>query len=73
MLSLLYLPFFFKVRKLSVVEKARKASHALHRSPGWQGMKNGQEVVESGEWKFFYRHVFSVDKVSISCPGLTIQ
>lgn len=26
-------------------------------------MKNGQEVTESSETKFYYRHIFSIDKV----------
>lgn len=39
-------------------EKARKASRASPRSQGWQRMKNGQEVMESSEWKFYYRQIF---------------
>lgn len=76
MLSLLCLLLFsfFWVWKLSVGEKARKTPHALHTSPDWQRMKNDQEVMESGEWKFYSRQIFfSIDKVSISWPGLIFR
>lgn len=62
--------FFPQVQKFWVNKTVRRASYTLHRSPGWQRMKNGQEVVESSEASFYYRHIFSIHKDSISWPGL---